>query len=137
MASETETYLKTNQVRERYGNCSAMWIERRMKDSGFPQPVYFGVLRFWRVSDLVVWDAEQIKAAPKPAHDISPAHTPQARAKARRTKEEGNRYIVGSKMPTFASEQTQTSTRRPHALRQLSPRGDLARALVEQQRSGK
>jgi hypothetical protein len=41
--------------------------------------------------------------------------------------------IVGSKMPTFASEQTQTSTCRPHALRLLSPRGDLARALVEQQ----
>ena len=41
--------------------------------------------------------------------------------------------IVGSKMPTFASEQTQTSTRRPHALRLLSSRGDLARAPVEQQ----
>jgi hypothetical protein len=41
--------------------------------------------------------------------------------------------IVGSKMPTFASEQTQTSTCRPHALRLLSPSGDLARALVEQQ----
>jgi hypothetical protein len=40
--------------------------------------------------------------------------------------------IVGSKMPTFASEQTQTSTRRPHAAA-LAPRGDLARALVEQQ----
>jgi predicted DNA-binding transcriptional regulator AlpA len=91
MAPENETYLKTNQVRERYGNCSAMWIERRMKDSGFPPPVHFGVLRFWRVSDLVAWDAEQIKAAPKPAHDISPAHTPQARAKARRTKGEENR----------------------------------------------
>ena len=41
--------------------------------------------------------------------------------------------IVGSKMPPFASEQTQTSTCRPHALRLLSPSGDLARALVEQQ----
>jgi hypothetical protein len=45
--------------------------------------------------------------------------------------------IVGSKMPPFASEQTQTSTHRPHALRLLSPSCDLARALVEQQRSGK
>jgi predicted DNA-binding transcriptional regulator AlpA len=91
MASENEIYLKTNSVRERYGHCSAMWIERRMKDSGFPPPVYFGALRFWRVSDLVEWDTEQIKAAPRPAHDISPAHTPQARAKARRTKGERNR----------------------------------------------
>jgi hypothetical protein len=37
--------------------------------------------------------------------------------------------IVGSKMQPFASEQTQTSTCRPHALL-LSPSGDLARALV-------
>jgi predicted DNA-binding transcriptional regulator AlpA len=87
MASENETYLKTNQVRERYGNCSAMWIERRMKDSGFPVPIYFGALRFWRVSGLVAWDAAQIKTAPtKPTHDISAAHTSQARAKACRTK---------------------------------------------------
>lgn len=85
MTSETETYLKTNQVCERYGNCSAMWIERRMKDSDFPPPVHFGVLRFWRVSDLVAWDAEQIKVG-RPAHDISAAHTPQSRAKACQTK---------------------------------------------------
>jgi len=64
---ETETYLKTQQVRERYGRCSTMWIERRMEDRGFPKPVYFGALRFWRVSELVVWDAEQIKASSKPA----------------------------------------------------------------------
>ncbi len=87
MASETEIYLKTNQVRERYGNCSAMWIERRMKNSGFPPPVHFGVLRFWRLSDLTAWEAEEIRAArTKPPHDITLAHTPQARAKARRTK---------------------------------------------------
>jgi predicted DNA-binding transcriptional regulator AlpA len=88
MSSENETYLKTNQVRERYGSCSAMWIERRMKDRDFPAPVYFGALRFWRVSDLVEWDAAQIKAQPngKPVHDISAAHTSQARAKSRLTK---------------------------------------------------
>ena len=84
---ETETYLKTQQVCERYGHCSAMWIERRMKDRGFPRPVYFGALRFWRVSDLVAWDTAQIMAAPtRPTHDISPAHTSQSRAKASRTK---------------------------------------------------
>jgi predicted DNA-binding transcriptional regulator AlpA len=87
MATENETYLKTNQVRERYGNCSAMWIERRMKEHGFPAPVYFGALRFWRMSDLVAWDAAQIKGEPtKPAHDIGPAHTQQSRAKASQTK---------------------------------------------------
>ena len=36
MASERQQiYLKINQVRERYGNCSAMWIERRMKIASF------------------------------------------------------------------------------------------------------
>jgi predicted DNA-binding transcriptional regulator AlpA len=84
---ETETYLKTQQVCERYGHCSVMWIERRMEDRDFPKPVYFGALRFWRVSELAAWDADQIKATPtKPVHDIGPAHTKQARAKARRTR---------------------------------------------------
>ena len=71
------------------------WLTRARDLGATPSaaPVHFGVLRFRRVSDLVVWDAEQIKAAPKPAHDISPAHTPQARAKARRTKGEENRTL--------------------------------------------
>jgi hypothetical protein len=40
--------------------------------------------------------------------------------------------IVGSKMPTFASEQTQTSTRRPHALRPPPPRtfGTFTKSLT-------
>ena len=89
MASENdnEIYLKINQVRERCGNCSAMWIERRMKDAvlPFPAPVSLGgSLRYWRLSEVVAWTAARIKAGPaKPAHDISPAHTSQARAKAR------------------------------------------------------
>jgi hypothetical protein len=66
----TEKYLRTAQVRQRYGNASAMWIERRLRDpaSGFPAPVYFGRLRFWRLSDLERWDAEEAtKRKPKKA----------------------------------------------------------------------
>ena len=35
LAERSEVYLKTKQVRTRYGDVSETWIERRMKDSGF------------------------------------------------------------------------------------------------------
>jgi predicted DNA-binding transcriptional regulator AlpA len=63
--NKSEIYLKTKQVRQRYGSVSEMWIERRMKDDAFPRPVFFGSLRFWRESDLLAWERAQIKA-PKP-----------------------------------------------------------------------
>lgn len=53
------TYLNASQVRARYGNCSHMFLIRRMQDSGFPTPTYFGRLRFWRLSDLEAWEQEQ------------------------------------------------------------------------------
>jgi predicted DNA-binding transcriptional regulator AlpA len=62
--NKSDIYLKTKQVRERFGSVSETWIERRMKDAGFPQPVYFGHLRFWRESDLREWERRQI-IAPK------------------------------------------------------------------------
>jgi predicted DNA-binding transcriptional regulator AlpA len=65
MSDQSEIYLKTKQVRKRYDNVSETWIERRMKDAGFPQPVYFGHLRFWRESDLLQWKRAQI-TSPKP-----------------------------------------------------------------------
>jgi hypothetical protein len=45
MSAETENDfpqdidLKAAQVRQRYGYCSGMWIERRQKDAGFPEPI--------------------------------------------------------------------------------------------------
>ena len=77
MSAETENdtsqdiYLKAAQVRQRYGNCSVMWITRRHKDEGFPEPDYFGGLRFWKLSDLERWERDR-KAAPKtrPARDM-------------------------------------------------------------------
>ncbi len=72
MSAETENkspedniYLKAAQVRQRFGNCSDMWITRRIADAGFPAPVYFGGLRFWKLSDVERWERER-KAAPKP-----------------------------------------------------------------------
>lgn len=53
-------YITSNQLRERYGGRSHMWIERRLKDdSGFPRPVYFGRFRYWLLSDLEKWERAQ------------------------------------------------------------------------------
>ena len=62
--SAATVYLPTDQVQARYGHCSHMWVIRRMKDAGFPSPVYFGRRRFWRESDLEAWEAEQIRREP-------------------------------------------------------------------------
>jgi hypothetical protein len=63
-STEDDIYLKAGQVRQRYGNCSGMWIERWQKDAGFPAPAYLGGLRFWKLGDLERWERDQ-KAAPK------------------------------------------------------------------------
>jgi predicted DNA-binding transcriptional regulator AlpA len=79
MSDQSETYLKTKQVRQRYGSVSETWIERRMKDSGFPAPAYFGHLRFWRESDLLAWERAQIKAPKaRPARDMRVAREGKA-----------------------------------------------------------
>ena len=53
-------FLKTQQVQARYGGCSHMFIERRLKnDPTFPRPTFIGRLRFWRLSDLEAWEAAQ------------------------------------------------------------------------------
>jgi len=49
--------LKARDVRRRYGNCSDMWIWRRLGDeSGFPQPLRIGPFRYWRLRDLIAWE---------------------------------------------------------------------------------
>jgi predicted DNA-binding transcriptional regulator AlpA len=57
-------FLKARQVQRRYGNVSHMWLLRRQKDAGFPSPIFFGGIRFWKLSDLERWETDQ-KAAPK------------------------------------------------------------------------
>ena len=55
-----QEYLSSNQLRARYGGRSHMWVERRLKyDKGFPRPVYFGRLRFWKLSDIEAWERQQ------------------------------------------------------------------------------
>jgi predicted DNA-binding transcriptional regulator AlpA len=65
--SDDAAYLTAGQVRVRYGSCSHMWLIRRMQDSAFPAPTYFGRLRFWRLSDLEAWEREQAAKTAKRA----------------------------------------------------------------------
>ena len=62
-SSPNDIFLKARRVQQRYG-VSHMWIERRQKDAGFPSPIFFGAIRFWKLSDLERWEANQ-KAAPR------------------------------------------------------------------------
>ena len=55
----TALFLKARQVRARYGDVSHMWLVRRQKDAGFPSPIFFGGIRFWKLSDLERWEADQ------------------------------------------------------------------------------
>jgi predicted DNA-binding transcriptional regulator AlpA len=55
--SENERFLTAKQVRERYGNASAMWLYRREHDgSGFPQHIVIAGRKLWRVSELEAWE---------------------------------------------------------------------------------
>jgi predicted DNA-binding transcriptional regulator AlpA len=55
--AEDDRYLNSRQVRERFGNCSDMWLWRRLRDgSGFPQPLEISGRRFWLLADLVDWE---------------------------------------------------------------------------------
>jgi predicted DNA-binding transcriptional regulator AlpA len=57
-------FLRARQVQTRYGGVSHMWLVRRQKDGGFPSPIFFGGIRFWKLSDLERWEKDQ-KTAPK------------------------------------------------------------------------
>jgi predicted DNA-binding transcriptional regulator AlpA len=54
----TRTYLKTAQVRRRYGDISDMTIWRWLKDEelGFPRPLRIKRERFWKLSELTGWE---------------------------------------------------------------------------------
>ena len=61
-------YSRAAAVRARYGGVSDMWITRKIRDSGFPKPVYLdGRDRFWINEQLDAWEAQAEQSAPK--HD--------------------------------------------------------------------
>lgn len=59
--SQSAGFLNAEAVRARYGGVSHMWLVRKMRDEGFPQPVRFGGrLRFWRVGDVEAWERRML-----------------------------------------------------------------------------
>ena len=73
-AAHSDVFLKTKQLRERYGRCSHMFIERRLaNDPTFPRPVFFGRIRFWKLSELEMWEKARAARSGKagPVHDMS------------------------------------------------------------------
>jgi predicted DNA-binding transcriptional regulator AlpA len=54
--SNDSEYLTAAQLMARYGGVSHMWLLRRTAKDGFPKPVYFGRLRFWRRTEIESWE---------------------------------------------------------------------------------
>ena len=53
----TKRYLTAAQLRQRYGNVSHMWLERRLKnDPAFPRALKLGRLRFFDEAELERWE---------------------------------------------------------------------------------
>ena len=52
------TYLNAAQVRTRYGGVSDMALWRWLNDEelGFPKPLRINRRRYWKASDLTVWE---------------------------------------------------------------------------------
>jgi predicted DNA-binding transcriptional regulator AlpA len=52
-------YFTAAPLMARYG-VSHMWLIRRMAKDGFPKPVYFGRLRFWRRTEIEQWERSKV-----------------------------------------------------------------------------
>jgi predicted DNA-binding transcriptional regulator AlpA len=59
-----DCFLTAAQARARYGQCSDMWLWRRLHDdSGFPRPILINKRRLWRLSELVAWERSRTSQA--------------------------------------------------------------------------
>jgi predicted DNA-binding transcriptional regulator AlpA len=48
--------LRIADMRQCFGNCSDMWIERRLKDDpNFPRPIYIRKRRFWSNNGVLAY----------------------------------------------------------------------------------
>jgi hypothetical protein len=67
MESPDTKYLTTVQLRQRWGNCSEMFLHRKKDDPGFPVPVWIGNhQKFWPLDQI---EAYERQCAAKPAPD--------------------------------------------------------------------
>ncbi len=50
-------YLNSTKVRDRYGEVSDMWLNRRLRDDPeFPKPLIIQSRRYWLLADLIKWE---------------------------------------------------------------------------------
>ena len=61
-------YATAGTLKRRFDNVSDMWLHRRMRDDGFPAPVYFGTAqRYWRMADVIAWERAAIERGCPPS----------------------------------------------------------------------
>jgi predicted DNA-binding transcriptional regulator AlpA len=61
-------FLPARRVRERYGVTDmTLWRWLRDEEKNFPQPIYLGRFRYFRVSDLENWERQMERASKKVA----------------------------------------------------------------------
>jgi predicted DNA-binding transcriptional regulator AlpA len=63
-AIEPSEFLTARDLQARYG-VSRMWIEHRIRESGFPKPTKFTdsvmAMRFWRLDEVEQWKRERAR----------------------------------------------------------------------------
>jgi hypothetical protein len=66
---DTDIFLDARAVRRRYGGRSEMplWRWIRDPDLEFPAPIYIQQYRYWRLADLLAWEASRPKTNPNEA----------------------------------------------------------------------
>lgn len=59
---EGAVYITTQQLRDRYGGMSHMWLERKVRDDpDFPRPTYIGRLRFFKIDEVEAYERACVK----------------------------------------------------------------------------
>jgi predicted DNA-binding transcriptional regulator AlpA len=87
-ADDSDDYFLTAmQVRQRYGNASDMWLWRRLRDdSEFPRPIEIRKRRYWKLSELIMWERACAQTARKvpPKSEISATAGDEPASKSKR-----------------------------------------------------
>ena len=86
----SDVFLTSNQVRNRFGGVSYMWLYRRERDagSGFPEAIIFAKRKLWRLSDLQKWEQSLATNRPRLGASLD-GHRRQDKEAAKKTAEAG------------------------------------------------
>jgi hypothetical protein len=71
--AQSEVFLSSRQVRERYSNVSYLWLWRRENEEGstFPKAVRIRGRRFWKLGDLETWERSLSNTRQEDFHAIA------------------------------------------------------------------